>query len=180
MAVSNDLVNANIGQLDPRHMYGVTNQDVFRWPAIKDGEKKMLLGLFITTLVMPGILKLLWGEEQAMYVLDNTADNYIFGRQAMSSALARQTHGCYKLGSSQYFNFPLDKALRGLDRDPSNATHNVLKAMYHMRLASPTLNDRFHLEQLSNLTHEAFLPGSNSTPTETGIWSVVHGNFDGV
>jgi len=30
MAVSNDLVNANTGQLDPRHMYGVTNQDVFR------------------------------------------------------------------------------------------------------------------------------------------------------
>ena len=57
MAVSNDLVNANTGQLDPRHMYGVTNQDVFRWPAIKDGEKKMLLGLFITTLVMPGIPK---------------------------------------------------------------------------------------------------------------------------
>ena len=31
---------------------------VFRWPAIKDGEK-MLLGLFITTLVMPGIPKVL-------------------------------------------------------------------------------------------------------------------------
>ena len=56
MAVSNGLVNANTGQLDPRHMYGVTNQDVFCWPAINDGEK-MLLGLFITTLVMPGIPK---------------------------------------------------------------------------------------------------------------------------
>jgi len=30
MAVSNDLVNANTGQPDPRHMYGVTNQDVTR------------------------------------------------------------------------------------------------------------------------------------------------------
>ena len=57
MAVSNDLVNPNTGQLDPRHMYGVTNQDVFRWPAMKDGKKKVLLGLFITSLVMPGILK---------------------------------------------------------------------------------------------------------------------------
>ena len=133
-------------------------------------------------------MQLLWGEEQAMYVLDNTADNYIFGRQVMSSALAWQTHGCYKLGASQYFNLPLDKALRGCEddwnsldhRDPSNAIRNVLKAMYHMRLAFPTLNDGFHLEQLSNFTHEVFLPGSNSTPTETGIWSVVRGNFDGV
>jgi len=57
MAVSNDLVNANTGQLDPRHMDRVRSQDVFRWPAIKDGRKKMLLGLFITTLVMSGILK---------------------------------------------------------------------------------------------------------------------------
>jgi glycosidase len=45
---------------------------------------------------MPGIPLLLWGEEQAFYVLDNTANNYIFGRQAMSSATAWQTHGCYR------------------------------------------------------------------------------------
>jgi len=38
-----------------------------------------------------------------------------------------------------------------------------------MRLAFPTLNDGFHLEQLSDLTREVFLPGSNSTPTEMGI-----------
>ena len=57
IALSNDFVNANTGRLDPRHMYGVTNQDVFRWPAIKDGEHKMMLGLFITTLLMPGIPK---------------------------------------------------------------------------------------------------------------------------
>jgi len=122
-------------------------------------------------------MQLLWGEEQAMCVFDNTADNYIFGRQVMSSALAWQTHGCYNLGSSQYFNFPLDKALRGrkddwnsLDhRDMSNAIRNVPKAMYHMRLAFPTLNDGFHLEQLSDIARQVFLPGSNSTPTEMGI-----------
>ncbi len=74
-------------------MYGVTNQDVFRWPAISHGTEKMLLGLFITTLHMPGIPLLLWGEEQAFYVLDNTAGNYIFGRQPMSSSTAWQTHG---------------------------------------------------------------------------------------
>ena len=104
----------------------------------------------------------------------------------MSSALAWQNHGCYRLGSSQYYNFPVDKGLRGCEddwnsldhRDPSNEIRNVLKAMYHMRLAFPTLNDGFHLEQLSNLTEQVFLPGSNSTPTEVGIWSVVRGNFE--
>jgi len=60
MLATNDLVNANTGELDPRHMYGVTNQDVFRWPAIKDGTQKMLLGIFITTFLMPGIPLLLW------------------------------------------------------------------------------------------------------------------------
>ena len=37
MLTTNDLVNANTGEFDPRHMYGVTNQDVFRWPAIENG-----------------------------------------------------------------------------------------------------------------------------------------------
>jgi len=48
-----------------------------------------------------------------------------------------------------------------------------------MRLTFPTLNDGFYLEQLLSLSREVFLPGSNSTPTETGIWSVIRGNFDG-
>lgn len=30
--LTNDLTNANTGLFDPRHMNGVTNQDVFRWP----------------------------------------------------------------------------------------------------------------------------------------------------
>lgn len=59
LLATNDLVNPNTGEFDPRHMYEVTNQDVFRWPAIKDGTSKMLLGLFITTLHMLGIPLLL-------------------------------------------------------------------------------------------------------------------------
>jgi alpha-1,3-glucan synthase len=55
MLLSNDFVNANTGVLDPRHMYGVTNQDVFRWPAIHQGVDRMLLGQFITSLLLPGI-----------------------------------------------------------------------------------------------------------------------------
>jgi len=30
--LTDDLVNANTGLFDPRHMWGVSNQDVFRWP----------------------------------------------------------------------------------------------------------------------------------------------------
>ncbi|KAI5793286.1 hypothetical protein EDC01DRAFT_690858 [Geopyxis carbonaria] len=187
MLVTNDLINAETGKLDPRHMYGVTNQDVFRWPAIKDGEHRMILGLFVTTLLMPGIPKLLWGEEQEMYVLDNTANNYIFGRQAMSSTQAWQIHGCYALpNSTQYWRFPVDKALRGchddwnsLDhRDPSSEAHNTIKSMYNLRKIFPVLNDGLFLESLSNLTENFYLPGSNHTPTETGIWSISRGPWE--
>jgi alpha-1,3-glucan synthase len=162
-------------------MYGVENQDVFRWPGIKDGVKRMLLGLFITTLHMPGIPLLLWGEEQAMYILDNTADNYLFGRQPITSTLAWQDHGCYRLGSSQYHNFPADSVLNGCNddsvsldhRDPTHPVRNVIKSMYHLRRNYPVLNDGYFLQSLSKQTHNIMLPGSNGTPTETGMWSVL-------
>jgi len=53
--VNNDFLNYETGLVDPRHMYGVTNFDVFRWPALVSGTEKLLLGTFITSLVMPGI-----------------------------------------------------------------------------------------------------------------------------
>jgi alpha-1,3-glucan synthase len=173
MLATNDFVNANTGEFDPRHMYGVTNQDVFRWPAIKDGTKKTLLGLFITTLHAPGIPLLLWGEEQAFYVLDSTADNYIYGRQAMSSSPAWQIHGCYGLGSFQYYNFSVDSALHGchddsvsLDhRDPAHPIRNITKSIYHARLSNrySVLNDGYLLQSLSNQSRDIFLPGSSSS-----------------
>ena len=46
MLLTNDFYNANNGAFDPRHMYGVTNQDVFRWPGIEQGSERMLLGYF--------------------------------------------------------------------------------------------------------------------------------------
>lgn len=55
MFVDNDLLNHETGVIDPRHMYGVTNFDVFRWPALVNGTEKLMLGTFITSLVMPGI-----------------------------------------------------------------------------------------------------------------------------
>jgi alpha-1,3-glucan synthase len=111
--LTNDMINANTGEFDPRHLFGVSNQDVFRWPSITNGTQKGLVGQFITTMVFPGIPILTWGEEQAMYVLENTAGNYIFGRQPLTSTIAWQLHGCYRVGSEKYTDFPLDSALYG-------------------------------------------------------------------
>ncbi|RDW75869.1 glycoside hydrolase family 13 protein [Coleophoma crateriformis] len=188
MLLTNDFINPNTGVFDPRHMYGTANQDVFRWPAIKNGTEKLLLGLFITTLHMPGIPLLLWGEEQAFYVLDNTASNYIFGRQAMSAATAWQTHGCYLLGSSSYYQFPVESATTGCTddwnmrdhRDPAAPIRNIIKHMYQMRENYPSLQDGWFLQQLSNMTSWIQYPGSGTTKTETGLWSTMRSGFDNI
>jgi len=181
MLQSNDLINANTGKFDPRHMFGATNQDVFRWPAIQYGVERQLLGSFITTLLIPGIPLLLWGEEQAFYVLDATASNYIYGRQAMSAATAWKSHGCFSLDSSQYFHWPLEKGSQGCHdesvaydhRDPAHPVRNIMKHMYQLREQFPVLNDGYTLQSLSKNTSEVTYPGSNGTATETGMWSIV-------
>jgi alpha-1,3-glucan synthase len=55
MAVTNDFVNSQTGHVDPRHMYGTTNQDVFRWPSIFNGTQLQNLASFTCALIMPGI-----------------------------------------------------------------------------------------------------------------------------
>ncbi|MCJ1312940.1 Cell wall alpha-1,3-glucan synthase ags1 [Agyrium rufum] len=189
--LTNDMVNPNPGGpggFDPRHMYGVANQDVFRWSAITNGTQRLLLGLFVTTLIMPGIPLLLWGDEQAFYVLDNTASNYVFGRQAMTSNTAWQTHGCYSLNATAFTDFPLDTARQGCNdtlvgydhRDPSHPIRNIIKSMYQMRNNYPALNDGWSLQQLSNQTHEIYYRGSGDVPTETGVWSVLRSRWEGL
>ncbi|KAK5172317.1 Cell wall alpha-1,3-glucan synthase ags1 [Saxophila tyrrhenica] len=183
--LTNDLINANTGEFDPRHMFGVTNQDVFRWPAITQGTERQLLGHFVTSILLPGIPLLLWGEEQAFYVLDNTASNYIFGRQAMSGAEAWKTHGCYALSSTQYYQFPVESARYGCEdpvvaydhRDPSAPVRNIIHHMMHLREAFPVLNDGFYLQQLSNQTVQITYPGSSGVQTETGLWSVMRSSY---
>lgn len=66
-----DMANAYTGEFDPRHLWGLTNQDVFRWPALANGTQRHLLGLFIANLMMPGAPFQLWGEEQESYILEN-------------------------------------------------------------------------------------------------------------
>ena len=55
MFVNNDFVNPHSGDVDPRHMYGTSNFDVFRWPSLENGTQRSVLGTFITNLVMPGV-----------------------------------------------------------------------------------------------------------------------------
>jgi alpha-1,3-glucan synthase len=83
---------------------------MFRWPAIKNGTK-YLLRLFTITLLFPGIPTISWGEEEAVYVLESTNDNYVFGRAPMASSRAWEIHGCYAPSSVKYANFPLNKGI---------------------------------------------------------------------
>ncbi|PYH55725.1 alpha-1,3-glucan synthase [Aspergillus niger CBS 101883] len=183
MLISNDFINPNTGEFDPRHMYGVTNQDVFRWPTLEKGTERQLLGQFVTTLLLPGIPLLLWGEEQAFYVLDATASNYIFGRQSMSPATAWHTHGCFSLDSSTFYDWPITRGRHACEditvtydhRDPSHPARNIIKHMYQMRVDYPVLNDGYNVTKLSNHTENVYYPGSNGTATETGLWSVLRG-----
>lgn len=187
MLQTNDMINANTGVFDPRHMYGVTNQDVFRWPGIVNGTQKQLLGFFITTLLLPGIPTLVWGEEQAFSVLDNTASNYVFGRSPMSSSQAWEMHGCFTVGNAKYFDFPANTSVTdcgddsiNLDhRDPSSSIRNIIKSTFEMRETYPVLNDGFSIQQLSKQTHDIYLPGSDGTPTETGMWSMERAAYTG-
>ncbi|PLW49252.1 hypothetical protein PCASD_02635 [Puccinia coronata f. sp. avenae] len=184
--VSNDFLNHHTGQIDPRHLYGTSNQDVFRWPSLKNGTAKLLLGQLITNLVMPGIPLAYYGEEQDMYLYDSQASNYLYGRQAMSATRAWQTHGCYRVGSEQYFHMPLERALTGckdewnsLDHfDPTSPVRKVLSHFTHLRAQYPALRDGFNLVQRGNWTSYGQLPGSNITKTEWGFWSVTRGPSD--
>lgn len=55
MFVDNDFLNPGSGVVDPRHMYGTSNFDVFRWPSLENGTQRSVLGTFVTSMVMPGI-----------------------------------------------------------------------------------------------------------------------------
>ncbi|KAJ7285792.1 modular protein with glycoside hydrolase family 13 and glycosyltransferase family 5 domains [Mycena rebaudengoi] len=180
MFVQNDFLNSQDGKLDPRHMYGTSNFDIFRWPSLQNGTQMSVLGTFIASLVMPGIPLLFYGEEQNFYLFDTGAANYLYGRQAMTGNTAWKRHGCYGLGSEQYYNFPVAKALIGcydpwnaLDHfDPTMDTRRLFTRMMGLRTAYPALMDGFDLVALNSSTYEIQRPGSNPVGTEMGLWSV--------
>lgn len=92
---------------------------------------------------------MLWGEEQGFYVIDSTAENYNYGRQAMSSSPAWQIHGCYQLGVSTYRKFPLQKALHGCHDDWNSLDHR-----------DPTAPIRLISKHMFSCTSHPFSPGS--------------------
>ncbi|KAL2022124.1 hypothetical protein VTK56DRAFT_5953 [Thermocarpiscus australiensis] len=187
MVVTNDFYNANTGKFDPRHLYGATNQDVFRWPAIELGIERQLLASFIVTLVLPGAPLVYYGEEQALYILDGTASNYVFGRQAFAPSPAWKTHGCFGLTIDQYKGWPVAKGREGCNdesvawdhRDPSAPLRNIFRHMFALRDALPVLEHGWLLEKLANQTEFELLDGSSKS-TEFGIWSVARGMFAAV
>ncbi|KAL8701695.1 MAG: hypothetical protein Q9224_000388, partial [Gallowayella concinna] len=174
--------------MDPRHMFGMTGQDVFRWPALANGTQRQLLGFFVTMLEIPGIPMILYGEEQGSYILENQANDYVFGRTPMASQRAWQLHGCYNLSETVYVDIPFNSSGYGcydesvsLDhRDPSHPIRNVLSRMYELRRQYPTLNDGYNLITLSNQTYNIYLPGSEGIPSPHGLWSVYRGRTEGV
>ncbi|RDW76848.1 uncharacterized protein DSM5745_06840 [Aspergillus mulundensis] len=188
MLRTNDFLNAFTGELDPRHMYGVSNQDNFRWPAVANGTDKYLLGLNIVSLVLPGIPLILWGEEQAMYVFDATASNYMFGRQPLTAQTAWWTNGCFNLNTSKFYDFPVEKGRHGCEdisitydqRNPAHPLRNIMKRMFEIRDRYPVARDGVYLQTIAQLTEDVYLPGSSTTPTVTGLWSVLRSYFDGV
>lgn len=103
----------------------------------------------------------------------------------MASSQAWQLHGCYRVGSVKYANFPVSAATYGCEddnvsldhRDPSHPVRNIIKQMFEMRENYPALNDGFYLQQMSNHTYNIQLPGSGGTATETGLWSVYRSGF---
>ncbi|KAF8212206.1 glycoside hydrolase family 13 and glycosyltransferase family 5 protein [Mycena galopus ATCC 62051] len=179
MFVENDMIDVQ-GNLNPRHMYGTSNFDVYRWPSLQNGTQMSALGTFITNLLLPGMPLLFYGEEQNFYLYDTGASNYLYGRQAMTANTAWKRHGCYSLGSEQYYNFAVEKALLGcqddwnaLDHfDPTTDMRRLFSRFLALRAAYPAIQDGFDSIQLGNWTHEIQRPGSDGVPTEMGLWSV--------
>ncbi|KAM0746951.1 hypothetical protein T439DRAFT_383591 [Meredithblackwellia eburnea MCA 4105] len=185
MLTTNDFFNAETGLFDPRHMFGVSNQDNMRWPALVDGQKMQILGSFVSQLLLPGIPIALWGEEQGFYLLDNTAANYIFGRQPMASAPPWQEHGCYHLGSSVFNNLALNSSSTGCNDDWNSLDHldssapalRVIARMNQLRTIYPAISDGFGLSRIGNWTTLILHPNSDG-PTEVGVRSIARGFID--
>lgn len=105
----------------------------------------------------------------------------------MISNQAWKRHGCYVLGSEQYFNMPLEKSLMGchddwnaLDHfDPTADSRLLFSQFNHLRQTYGALQDGFNLVQLGNWTYFIERPGSNGTATEMGLWSVARSELTG-
>ncbi|EPY52099.1 alpha-1,4-glucan synthase Ags1 [Schizosaccharomyces cryophilus OY26] len=186
--VNEDAVNINSGIIDARHMLGITNNDLFRWGSLLNGTEKAILGTMITTLMFPGIPLLYYGDEQGMYVLDNSADNYLYGRQAMNSARAWFIHGCYYGKAASYPRADWTPANNGckdewnyLDHfDVASAHHNIYMNMNSIRRHYYALSDGYRFEMIGSWTNDYYFPDSQPYATTMGLYSVLRGPMEGI
>ena len=93
---------------------------------------------------------------------------------------AWQRHGCYTLGSDQYFNMPLAKSVLGCEDDwnaldhfdPTTDSRRMFAHFLYLRTKFSSLQDGFNLVQRGNWTYYITRPGSNGVETEMGLWSI--------
>jgi alpha-1,3-glucan synthase len=98
----------------------------------------------------------------------------------MVATPAWKRHGCYQLGSEQYFNMPLDKSIVGCNDDwnardhfdPTSESKRMFAHYNYLRTVYGALQDGFNLVQRGNWTYLVEKPGSNHTTTEMGLWSI--------
>ncbi|KAL1689446.1 glycoside hydrolase family 13 and glycosyltransferase family 5 protein [Schizophyllum commune] len=180
LMVHNDFLNPATGDLDPRHLYGTSNFDIFRWQALQNGTQRAVLASFITSMIMPGTPLYFFGEEQNFYIHDNTASNYLFGRQGMMGNVAWKNHGCYHLGFDQYYVANIEKAYLGcyddwnaLDHfDPTANSRRMFAHFNYLRTVYGVIQDGFSLTQTGNWTYFIQMPYSGDIQTEKGLWAV--------
>lgn len=106
----------------------------------------------------------------------------------MTSTKAWQRHGCYHLGSEQFYNMELNRALLGchddwnsLDHfDPTAETRRVFAHFYYLRRVFNALQDGFNLAQAGTWIEQIELPGSNGTLTDIGLWTATREAIPGV
>ncbi|EPY51942.1 alpha-1,3-glucan synthase Mok11 [Schizosaccharomyces cryophilus OY26] len=185
IAINEDSINAMTEKHDPRHLYGVSNYDVFRWSSVTDGSGRLILGTMISFFLFPGIPLIYYGDEQGLYVLDNRADNYLYSRQPMCSSVAWYIHGCYTGSSSTYQAIDLTPARHGcfdawntLDHfDVAKVERQVFIEFQDIRRRYPALVDGWKSEKLGNWTYDEYMPNSGANPTTVGIFSVVRGSL---
>ena len=70
MFVENDLINAFTGEIDPRHLYGLSNFDVLRLDGLVNGTQRSSLGAFIANLVVPGAPLVSFLVEYSKFVVN--------------------------------------------------------------------------------------------------------------
>ena len=103
----------------------------------------------------------------------------------MPANKAWQRHGCYHLGADALYDLPITKASLGckddwnsLDHfDPTADLRRLFKQFFDLRTNYRALSDGFSLVQHANWTYEDFLPFSNGSVTERGLWSVSKGGL---